>query len=822
IPAGGAQTFVGNAAASSVIRSVVASEPVSISSLTNGPIASNTDGVQVWQVTLFDGDGVNNDFDNLPTRYSSLTISAAGGNTVSNWGNTIEAAQFFEGSSTTPIAGSLTIVNNIIAFTPNSPIVVADGAGSSKTISLRITLKNTLPANSDGKVFRFQLVDGMVGVDAETLSSQLASFTAVSASNTNVIDVTATELAFINTPVSVFINTNFALTVSAVDKNGNVDTGYMTDISLNLGMGNGNISALSGLSSKSLNNGSYTWNDLRYDFAEDFAVDVTDHAGNGLPYVISPTIKATMLNFAGFDNFNRVNSNLLGAPSSGMSGIWSEQESAGSNNYRVRVAGNTLVLSSFNDAGTGSVDIEQASFDMTGKYATVFEQSAGDLVWAFNMRQSHTNPTGFSNGNGVAYVIGSTEANFASPTANGYAVVIGNPGTTKSVRLVRFTGGITNNANLTTIASETAANANDAFSIKVTFNPCTKGWDLMVRNDGATFADPATIAVVPVSGTDYNYTDGVLTYMGAYFYHQIGNVSATFDNLYIPNAGTSTPETFVWNGSNSTDFNDEYNWTPLRGCIRDTDMLVFNSGSPVTVMNVSSQVISQLVVTNNTTLTMRPLSGVTETLTLLNGAGDDLIVTAGSSLIIDGNNPLEISLAAGATGKVNGTIQFQNTANNLARAHRLLAEDANAIVFESGSRFVARNLFGEAFGNTGTANAVIFKGNATYVSRDGAAPFALTAPASKVVFETGSVYSHEQISNLPKFDGRTYGDFELNVPGTINVLVGNPDGAAANIDNLTILNGTLNFTLTNGTASQPLSIRGNVSVGAGSLLNYSP
>src|SRR5687768_18545249 len=104
---------------------------------------------------------------------------------------------------------------------------------------------------------------------------------------------------------------------------------------------------------------------------------------------------------------------------------------------------------------------------------------------------------------------------------------------------------------------------------------------------------------------------------------------------------------------------------------------------------------------------------------------------------------------------------------NLVRTHRLLAADANAISFENGSQFIVSRLSGEPFGNAGTASVVRFMAGSTYIAKDGASPFGLTSPNSKVIFESGSLYKHEQTGTAPKFDGRIYADFELNVTGNV-------------------------------------------------------
>lgn len=535
-----------------------------------------------------------------------------------------------------------------------------------------------------------------------------------------------------------------------------------------------------------------------------------------------------------FDTFDRTPSLTLNQPSSlslsnsSNTTTWLETETAGSNNYRVRIENNMLVMGSLNNATTpvGSSGQEQASFDATGLYATVFNQASAPLTWAFNFRQSRNGTSGFgATTYGIAYIIGSTKAVFTDPTASGYAVIIGNSGSPDYVKLVSFKNGFTANSNLTTLltSGENGETGAYSYSVKVTYDPCVKSWGLQVRNDGSNFQDPASVPDPTVSFPDQAYTNLNLPFTGALYNHGTLNVTAAFDFLYFPAAQTQTAQFYTWTGTVSTDFTDPGNWSPARNtCTRASDVLVFNSGSTLNITNVTSLEIGRLLVQNNTNLILKGKTGSTQTLQITGGDQEDLVVSAGSSLIIDSNDALEISLKSGATGSIFGTISLQNSSQNLGKAHRLLIADASALVMNAGSQFVAKNLSGEPFGTTGAANAVIFKANSVYISKDGASPFGLATPNSKVVFQTGSLYRHEQIGTAPKFDGRVYADFELNVAGNLAIIFGTSAATPSRIDNFTISNGTMNVTLTSGATPLPLNIRGNLTVASGAAFNFNP
>ena len=266
----------GGAASASVIQTVSASEPATISSLENtASITSNLLGTQVWKFDIYDGNGTDNDGDALPTNYTSFTISQGASNTVASWTNNILDAKFFEGTNATPTAGTVSINATTIVFTPSASISVTDGAASKITITLIVSLKNPLVSGADGKLFQFKLVNTDVTTEGTGTSSQLAAFTANSDGTKNVIAVVATELRFSSVPGAIAPNSSFSSTVSATDANGNIDANSTTSVTLSRFGGTGTLSAAGGLT-KSLVAGTYTWSDLQFNTEETFTIKATD------------------------------------------------------------------------------------------------------------------------------------------------------------------------------------------------------------------------------------------------------------------------------------------------------------------------------------------------------------------------------------------------------------------------------------------------------------------------------------------------------------------------------------------------------------------
>jgi hypothetical protein len=134
------------------------------------------------------------------------------------------------------------------------------------------------------------------------------------------------------------------------------------------------------------------------------------------------------------DDFNRANSNTVG-------GGWTEIET---------VAGGAQILSNRLQLGSSTAGREWVYQDFNSAYTTTLSSNSSTITWAFNMRTSNTNTSGFDNSNyGMAYILGSTGNSVSA--GNGYAVVLGQSGTTDAIRLARFTGGIDANSDFTNI-----------------------------------------------------------------------------------------------------------------------------------------------------------------------------------------------------------------------------------------------------------------------------------------------------------------------------------------------------------------------------------
>jgi hypothetical protein len=144
-----------------------------------------------------------------------------------------------------------------------------------------------------------------------------------------------------------------------------------------------------------------------------------------------------------------------------------------------------------------------------------------------------------------------------------------------------------------------------------------------------------------------------------------------------------------------------------------------------------------------------------------------------------------------------------------------MAKDAGAISFNNGSVFTAGSgLTGNPFGTT-NLNSVIFESGSRYISISGGDPFGAPEPDSVVVFKHGSLFS-VQGNVQPSFSGRTYSNFEVNLPGGDFTATG---ASALVIDDLTLTAGRLHF---NVTGNPGHSIKGNITISGGTFLDFNP
>lgn len=233
------------------------------------------------------------------------------------------------------------------------------------------------------------------------------------------------------------------------------------------------------------------------------------------------------------DDFNRSDSSYLGTtPTGGYT--WNEQETVATG---LRISGNQAF------AGSTTSGREYATIDLSSSssYSTTLNHNGGTVTWTVNMRGSRLDPSGFDTGNyGLAFVLASTSS--SSSSGQGYAVVLGQSGSTDPIRLARFSGGLNLNSSFQNIISG-GDFGSEFLNIRVTYDPTSDQWSLFATS-GASFSDPTAVTTQVGSTTsDSTYTGTALNFSGFLWNHSTASgEGGTFDNFAIE----AVPEPQEW------------------------------------------------------------------------------------------------------------------------------------------------------------------------------------------------------------------------------------------------------------------------------------
>jgi|GEM_PF-1636602 len=202
------------------------------------------------------------------------------------------------------------------------------------------------------------------------------------------------------------------------------------------------------------------------------------------------------------------------------------------------------ILENTNDvSGTSNSNGWVFSYHGTTSFSSPFnavlDNNPAKVTWYFNMRQIRNDPAGFSaiSSYGVAFVLAATSQSLRTD-GDGYAIALGQTGSTDPFRLIKFTSGF--DGTLTDLITSNTSGLTDFddeyLSIKVTYNPSNNQWELFLRNDGnSSFTDPTTGTLTSQgTATDNTYTGQSLDYAGGYWQGSTtANQTAFFDNFIV-------------------------------------------------------------------------------------------------------------------------------------------------------------------------------------------------------------------------------------------------------------------------------------------------
>ncbi len=183
--------------------------------------------VAVFSFIVRDG-GATGDTDHVPTILKDVTLQQGSANTATNWADYLQGAELFDGAKS---LGLGTISSTTLSWSnANGLDTIADDGQSQLT--LRVWLKTSLPAGADNKVFEFK-VNQNTDVNTSVFGSSMApGGSDVVGSPGTGLAVVAGKLLFSGTIANTVSGHNLAVTVAAMDTNGNLDADYSQNVLL--------------------------------------------------------------------------------------------------------------------------------------------------------------------------------------------------------------------------------------------------------------------------------------------------------------------------------------------------------------------------------------------------------------------------------------------------------------------------------------------------------------------------------------------------------------------------------------------------------------
>ena len=302
------------------------------------------------------------------------------------------------------------------------------------------------------------------------------------------------------------------------------------------------------------------------------------------------------------------------------------------------------------------------------------------------------------------------------------------------------------------------------------------------------------------SWTQYNTVNGA----GTMTLSSLTNITAPLNNTAF--TGRVNPAaTYNWIVTDATaSWTDPFSWSPARLSPQPADILVFNNNGTTTAINVPTQIIGQLILSNNSNVSLQSAAAA-QTLTIAGDTGTDLDIPAGSTLQISsefGNQLGIVFNTATADVSVAGSLIINQ---NTALSNSFSATNSNTVV--SGS--VTNN--GGTI--TSTAANLGFSAGSVYnhARNNGAIPTA-TWNGTSVINVTGITVA------APTGFNQTFGD--LNI--ICSVLTG---ARVATLTGAVLIQGDLNIsgtsalnTMTLNTSNQNLTVNGTTTVNAFGIL----
>ena len=208
------------------------------------------------------------------------------------------------------------------------------------------------------------------------------------------------------------------------------------------------------------------------------------------------------------------------------------------------------------------------------------EIASDSIVWTFCFRNNNQySSKGLdSTYNGNAIILLADQANLL--TANGYAIIMGDENSSKTIKFASFSGGLTTNANATYLLASPVVTLKKYWHIRVVYIPSSNTWKLgyyenlegFIEPDDCTWTDCGSI----VNDT---YTNTTMSHFG--FLNKYSNNN---DNiLYVKNY-----KIMAYGVAETPTGIDNFNTcTPSRKVLRDGQLIILREGMEYNVLGQS-------------------------------------------------------------------------------------------------------------------------------------------------------------------------------------------------------------------------------------------
>jgi hypothetical protein len=371
---------------------------------------------------------------------------------------------------------------------------------------------------------------------------------------------------------------------------------------------------------------------------------------------------------------------------------------------------------------------------------------------------------------------------------------------------------------------------------------------VVTRATDANFTQNVTLSSVTsttsaATGGAYSSAQTSLT-PGVTYYYRVEAIraEAIASSGLIGSQATTAGATYFWTGATGGTFSTTTNWNTLADgtgtaptALASTDIYIVDgagtsTGGALTINLGASASVGQLKVISNTTLTLASSATAQRVITITGGAGDDVTIENGSSLLLTNTtNPISIIFSGiGNTGDISGVLTVAGTSTTASSANSFLTTGGTGTIVTVSSTGVINNTATSNIttnGNvTGSAASLVFASGSAYNVSGATGTGAFWLPlATWATTSTITVSGVVASTTTPTNNNQSFGNFVYNCPsatGTMSVFT-NTTTAVIKGD-LTITAGATGGTgifrtLTSGT----LTVNGNVNVLQGRLQSAS-